>query len=99
MQPALRVRVPYSPFFLQQVNAGHVKEITSKGMVVQGTFTVNASYGGSKPTARFQTEIPAFADNDAPVEPAPAQGSGRQRSTAGYRGAVLAESTARVQAG
>jgi cell division protease FtsH len=65
MQPALRVRVPYSPFFLQQVNAGHVKEITSKGMVVQGTFTVNESYGGSKPTARFQTEIPAFADNDA----------------------------------
>ena len=58
MQPALRVRVPYRPFFLQQVNAGHVKEITSKGMAVQGTFTVNESYGGSKPTTRFQTEIP-----------------------------------------
>jgi cell division protease FtsH len=65
MQPASRVRVPYSPYFLQQVNAGHVKEITSKGTAVQGTFTVNESYGGSKPTTRFQTEIPAFADNNA----------------------------------
>ena len=28
-QPPSRVRVPYSPFFLNQVNAGRVKEITS----------------------------------------------------------------------
>ena len=27
--PTSRVRVPYSPFFLSQVDAGHVKEITS----------------------------------------------------------------------
>jgi cell division protease FtsH len=65
MQPASRVRVPYSPFFLQQVNAGHVREITSKGTAIQGTFTQQESYGGSKPTTRFQTEIPAFADNNA----------------------------------
>jgi cell division protease FtsH len=64
-QPAARVRVPYTPFFLQQVQTGHVKEITSKGTAIQGTFTQKESYAGSKPTTRFQTEIPAFADNDA----------------------------------
>src|SRR4249919_794642 len=65
MQPTSRVRVPYSPFFLQQVRAGQVKEITSKGTAIQGTFTQEQSYAGSKPTTRFRTEIPAFADSDA----------------------------------
>jgi cell division protease FtsH len=64
-QPASRVRVPYSPFFLDQVSAKHVKEITSKGTAIQGTFTQKLSYAGSKPTTRFETEIPAFADNNA----------------------------------
>jgi cell division protease FtsH len=64
-QPPARVRVPYSPFFLDQVQAGHVKTITSKGTAVQGTFTQKLQYAGSKPTTRFQTEIPAFADNNA----------------------------------
>ena len=39
MEPASRVRVPYSPFFLQQVKAGNVAEITSKGTAIQGTFS------------------------------------------------------------
>ena len=60
-----RVRVPYSPYFLQQVRTGHVATITSKGTAVQGTFTVSESYAGSKKTTRFQTEIPAFADTNA----------------------------------
>jgi cell division protease FtsH len=64
-QPSSRVRVPYSPFFLEQVSTKHVKEITSKGTAIQGTFTQKLQYAGSKPTTRFQTEIPAFADNDA----------------------------------
>src|SRR2546422_668949 len=64
-QPPSRVRVPYSPFFLQQVSAGHVKDITSKGTAIQGTFTQKEQFGGSKPTTRFRTEIPAFADNNA----------------------------------
>src|SRR5215213_6088417 len=38
MEPASRTRVPYSPFFLQQVAAGNVETITSKGTDVQGTF-------------------------------------------------------------
>ena len=64
-EPAARVRVPYSPFFLNQVRAGHVKEITSKGTAIQGTFTQKERFGKSKPTTRFRTEIPAFADNNA----------------------------------
>ena len=64
-QPQSRVRVPYSPFFLEQVGAKHVKEIMSKGTAIQGTFTKKLQYAGSKPTTRFQTEIPAFANNDA----------------------------------
>jgi cell division protease FtsH len=64
-QPPSRVRVPYSPFFLQQVRAGHVKEITSKGTAIQGTFTQAERFARSKPTTRFETEIPAFANNDA----------------------------------
>src|SRR5262249_30132311 len=48
--------------FLDQINAGKVKSITSKGTAIQGTFTEKLSYNGSKPTERFQTQIPAFAD-------------------------------------
>ena len=33
-----RVRVPYSPFFLQQVRNGNVESISSKGATVQGEF-------------------------------------------------------------
>jgi cell division protease FtsH len=64
MQPPSRVRVPYSPFFLAQVRAGNVSEIRSKGTAIQGTFTRQVRYAGSKPTTRFRTEVPAFADND-----------------------------------
>src|SRR6266545_2704686 len=64
-QPPSRVRVPYSPFFLSQVTAGHVREITSKGTAIQGTFTEKLRYQKSKPTTRFRTEIPTFADDNA----------------------------------
>jgi len=62
---ASRERVPYSPFFLDQVRANHVKEITSKGTTIQGTFTEKLSYQGSKATTDFRTEVPAFANTDA----------------------------------
>jgi cell division protease FtsH len=65
MQAQSRVRVPYSPFFLKQVQRGNVAEITSKGTAIQGTFTKLERYKGSKATKLFQTEIPAFADTNA----------------------------------
>jgi cell division protease FtsH len=64
MEPESRVRVPYSPFFLDQVKAGNVESITSKGTDLQGTFTRELRYEDSEPTKRFRTEIPAFADTD-----------------------------------
>jgi cell division protease FtsH len=64
-EPASRVRIPYSPFFLKQVRADHVQSITSKGTAIQGMFTQKESYNGSKPTRSFRTEIPAFANTDA----------------------------------
>jgi cell division protease FtsH len=64
-QEAPRIRIPYSPFFVQQVDDGHVVSITSKGTAIQGTFTVAQSYNGSKESKKFQTEIPSFADTKA----------------------------------
>jgi cell division protease FtsH len=64
MGPESRTRVPYSPFFLQQVTTGNVESITSKGTDIQGTFRKEVAYGDSKPTTRFRTEVPAFADTD-----------------------------------
>src|SRR5215217_4069133 len=64
MGPESRVRVPYSPFFLQEVKTRNVDEITSKGTDIQGTFKKEVTFKDSKPTTRFRTEIPAFADTD-----------------------------------
>jgi len=63
--PVSRIRVPYSPFFLDQVRSGDVVSITSKGTAIQGTFKQATSYAGSKESTRFSTEIPAFADTKA----------------------------------
>jgi cell division protease FtsH len=64
-RPPARVHVPYSPYFLQQVSEGHVASITSKGATIQGTFTMPERYAGSKPTVRFDTLIPTFADTNS----------------------------------
>jgi len=64
-RPAARVRVPYSPFFLNEVSAGRVASITSKGTAIQGTFEHKESYAGSTASLRFRTEIPSFADTKA----------------------------------
>jgi cell division protease FtsH len=63
-QAAARVRIPYNPVFLQDVQAGKVAEIVSKGTAIQGTFKKPESYAKSKPTTRFSTEIPAFANTN-----------------------------------
>ena len=65
MEGESRVRVPYSPFFLEQVHAGNVSEITSEGTAIQGMFARPQRYNDSEPTTRFETEIPAFADTPA----------------------------------
>jgi cell division protease FtsH len=59
-----RIRVPYTPFFIRQVEANNVKEISSKGTTLQGTFKAPTAYQGSKATEDFKTEIPTFANTD-----------------------------------
>jgi cell division protease FtsH len=64
-----RVQVPFSPYFLSQVQAGRVAEISSKGDTIQGTFRSPLRYvsrGGtrSKRTTLFATEVPSFWNNN-----------------------------------
>ncbi len=59
-----RVTVPFNPYFLEQVQSGQVKSISTKGNAVEGTFTSKRLYPptGKKSTRTklFKTEIPTF---------------------------------------
>jgi cell division protease FtsH len=66
--PASRPRVPYQPFFVNQVNANNVQEISSTGESIEGTLKNAATYdppGDAKPVKvdkNFKTEVPSFID-------------------------------------
>ncbi len=60
--PEKRISVPYSPTFLQEVDKGNVREISSTGDTVKGEFKKDVKYKGE--TAKgFETEIPTFAND------------------------------------
>ena len=63
-----RIKVPFSPFFLNEVQAGQVRSISSKGDTIDGTFTTKLRYPPSDTktmaTTLFSTQVPAFW-NDA----------------------------------
>ncbi len=63
-----RVRIPYTPTFIQQINKGNVASISSQGSTVQGKFKTKVKYPpdskDAKPAKDFKTEIPAFANTD-----------------------------------
>ncbi|MCA1647683.1 MAG: hypothetical protein LC797_20210 [Chloroflexi bacterium] len=60
-----RIDVPYT-YFKQQVTAGNVLDVTSRGDVIQGTFKQPITYPpdqSNAPTSNlFQTVMPQFAD-------------------------------------
>src|SRR5882757_8737981 len=62
-----RLKVPLSPYFLNEVNAGQVKSSSSKGDTVDGTFTTKLKYPptstSATPTTLFSTEVPTFWSN------------------------------------
>src|SRR6478752_765189 len=64
--PANRTRIPYEPFFLDQVRAGNVQEISSTDQTIEGTLKKKATYtppGGKPETVeKFKTQVPAFVD-------------------------------------
>src|SRR3954447_15388627 len=55
--PEKRKRIPYTPTFIQEVQKGNVKEISSRGETLQGDFRKEF-----KDANHFETEVPTFAD-------------------------------------
>jgi cell division protease FtsH len=65
--PSDRERVPYQPFFVDQLTAGNVDEITSQADSIEGELSEAATYdppGDEEPVevTGFETEVPAFID-------------------------------------
>jgi cell division protease FtsH len=65
--PEERQRIPYQPFFVEQVQAGNVSEISSQEDSIEGELKREATYdppGDGKPVkvTKFKTEVPAFID-------------------------------------
>jgi len=71
---ANRPQVPYQPFFVEQVEANNVREISSTSDSIEGTLKKEATYtppgGGdeAKVSEDFKTEVPSFIDNKATTE-------------------------------
>jgi cell division protease FtsH len=66
-RPEERERVPYQPFFVDQVAAGNVEEISSQADSIEGELQSETTFdppGDAEPVAvtRFETEVPAFID-------------------------------------
>src|SRR5688572_15163675 len=66
--PEPSVRVPYSPVFLDEVRAGNVERINSRGAGITGEFRKEVTWpregdGEDPETAtKFATQLPAFTD-------------------------------------
>jgi cell division protease FtsH len=63
--PEDRQRVPYQPFFVNQVQAGNVSEISSQEDSIEGELKNEASFNppgdaGPVNVTSFETEVPAF---------------------------------------
>ena len=93
-----RIRVPYSPFFLQQVRAGNVVAVTSTGSELQGDFEQ-----ATKPRGRVDCLCP-LRDGDPVVrqhEPAlaapPAAQGRRQREAARHGAPVVGAARPRLR--
>ena len=59
-----RVTVPFSPYFLQQLEAGKVSSISSTSGAIKGTFKEKIRYPANDekatPTTLFATQVPSF---------------------------------------
>ena len=66
--PPSRQRIPYQPFFVDQVKTGNVEEISSQENSIEGDLGHAATYdppGDAEPitVTSFETEVPAFIDH------------------------------------
>ena len=66
LKPNAPIRIPYSPTFLNEVQAKNVGAISSTGDAIAGTLKQAITYpaGGEKST-NFSTQIPSFADDSS----------------------------------
>jgi cell division protease FtsH len=59
-----RITVPFKPFFLQQVQSGQVKVISTRGDTIEGTLKAKVHYPAhdkNAPTTKlFATQVPSF---------------------------------------
>jgi cell division protease FtsH len=73
-----RVTVPFSPYFLKQVQDKQVASITTKSDTIDGTFKAKVRYPASDtkatPTTLFATQIPSFWNSNDLVSELTAQG-------------------------
>src|SRR5436190_2820552 len=64
--PEQRTRIPYEPFFIDQLRASNVREISSTDQTIEGTLKKKAEYtppgGKPKTVDKFTTQVPAFVD-------------------------------------
>ena len=65
--PTSRPRVPYQPFFVNQVKTNNVQEISSQGDSIEGTLKAERTYlppdnGDAVKVSNFKTEVPSFID-------------------------------------
>src|SRR6476469_1533329 len=64
--PEQRTRIPYEPFFIDQVRAANGQEISSTDQTIEGTLKKKATYtppgGKAKTVEKFKTQVPAFVD-------------------------------------
>src|SRR5262245_18498127 len=65
-KPTEPTRVPYQPFFVEQVKAGNVQEISSQEQTIEGDLKKEATYtptgGKAEKVDKFKTQVPAFID-------------------------------------
>ena len=70
---APRVTIPFSPFFLKQLNAGQVKSISARSGAINGTFKAKLNYPpndkNATPTTLFATQIPSFWNGNEVSKP------------------------------
>src|SRR5437588_12984561 len=63
LKPNPRVRIPYSPTFLTEVQSGNVSQISSTGDSIQGSFRKAVKYPpndkSSQATTNFSTQVPS----------------------------------------
>jgi len=67
LSPNPRVRIPYSPTFLTELQTGNISEISSTGDSIQGTFKHAVKYpsddSSAQSTINFSTQVPSFAND------------------------------------